>query len=123
MQFTAMNTVTLKDLDPIVSGSGSTMFSMVQMVAMSFGVAIAGVVLKLFQSSFGTGSAFTATFVTLGLTTCLSSTIFAKIPAHAPASAKARTPKPMRRLVVGRRAHRIASIARREAQPSESSSA
>lgn len=50
MQFTAMNTVTLRDLDSHMASSGNSLLSMVQMLAMSMGVAAAGAVLAAFTS-------------------------------------------------------------------------
>ena len=38
LQFTAMNTITLKDLDGSMASSGNTLLSKVQMLAMSMGV-------------------------------------------------------------------------------------
>src|SRR5256885_14963076 len=69
MQFTAMNTVTLKDLDAGNASSGNSLLSMVQMLAMGMGVAAAGAVLAGFSEWFGgdtpqhTLNAFRATFV------------------------------------------------------------
>ena len=48
LQFTAMNTVTLKDLAPDMASSGNSLLSMVQMLAMGMGVAAAGAVLGAF---------------------------------------------------------------------------
>ncbi|MCZ8315034.1 multidrug transporter subunit MdtD [Phreatobacter sp.] len=81
-QFTAMNTVTLRDLDRAGAGSGNSLFSMVQMLSMSLGVTVAGALLGAYTSHFGpivpagALTAFRATFVTIGLITCLSATIF-----------------------------------------------
>ena len=82
MQFTAMNTVTLRDLDSDMASSGNSLLSMVQMLAMSMGVAAAGAVLAAFTSFFGTGEsmqtlhAFQATFAAMGLITLASAGIF-----------------------------------------------
>ncbi|MES2282703.1 MAG: multidrug transporter subunit MdtD [Pseudomonadota bacterium] len=82
MQFTAMNTVTLRDLEPHMASSGNSLLSMVQMLAMSMGVAAAGAVLAGFTGYFGGGEstqilyAFQATFVTMGLITLASAGIF-----------------------------------------------
>jgi len=82
MQFTAMNTVTLRDLDGSMASSGNSLLSMVQMLAMSMGVAAAGAVLAAFTSFFGTGAAlqtlhsFQATFACMGLMTLASAGIF-----------------------------------------------
>jgi EmrB/QacA subfamily drug resistance transporter len=82
IQFTAMNTVTLRDLDAAGAGSGNSLFSMVQMLSMSLGVTVAGALLAAFSSYFGRAtpvealSAFRATFVCIGLITCASAWIF-----------------------------------------------
>lgn len=85
LQFTAMNTVTLKDLDAAHASSGNSLLSMVQMLAMGMGVAVAAAVLAGFQGLWGQvgtqGSlqAFQATFACMGLMTLFSSTIFARL--------------------------------------------
>ena len=82
LQFTAMNTVTLKDLDPAQASSGNSLFSMVQMLAMSLGVGLAGAVLAAYGSHYGadtaTGAlrAFHATFLTMGVVTIAASAVF-----------------------------------------------
>lgn len=82
MQFTAMNTVTLKDLDVSRASSGNSMLSMVQMLSMSLGVTVAGALLALFQGWFATAdpgqtlSAFRATFVCIGIITAWTAWIF-----------------------------------------------
>ena len=82
IQFTAMNTVTLRDLDAAGAGSGNSLFSMVQMLSMSLGVTVAGALLAAFSSYFGRATpvealaAFRATFLCIGLITCASAWIF-----------------------------------------------
>ncbi|MCX7276599.1 MAG: multidrug transporter subunit MdtD [Burkholderiales bacterium] len=82
MQFTAMNTVTLKDLDGPLASSGNSLLSMVQMLAMGMGVAAAGAVLAGYTGYFEaagaaqTLEAFHATFATMGLMTLASAWIF-----------------------------------------------
>jgi EmrB/QacA subfamily drug resistance transporter len=82
MQFTAMNTVTLRDLEASMASSGNSLLSMVQMLAMSMGVAVAGAVLASFSGWLGAGEpgqvlrAFQATFACMGLITIASSGIF-----------------------------------------------
>jgi EmrB/QacA subfamily drug resistance transporter len=82
IQFTAMNTVTLRDLAAAGAGSGNSLFSMVQMLSMSLGVTVAGALLAAFSGYFGRAtpdeavSAFRATFLCIGLTTCASAWIF-----------------------------------------------
>ena len=53
LQFTAMNTLTLKDLDGPEASSGNSMLSMVQMLAMSLAVAAAAGLLAAFTDTFG----------------------------------------------------------------------
>lgn len=88
LQFTAMNTVTLKDLDPAQASSGNSLFSMVQMLAISLGVGVAGGVLAAFGAHFGTQTAaqslqaFQATFFTMGLVTLAASAVFWQLSPH-----------------------------------------
>jgi len=92
LQFTAMNTITLKDLDGGMASSGNSLLSMVQMLAMSLGVAAAGAVLASYNGVFGAATpvqtldAFQATFATMGLITVASALIFWHLPAEARAA-------------------------------------
>ncbi len=85
MQFTAMNTLTLKDLGMGGASSGNSLFSLVQMLSMSLGVTVAGAMLTAFTGLIGhmTASnvipAFHATFVCVGIITAASSWIFAQL--------------------------------------------
>lgn len=89
LQFTAMNTITLKDLDGSMASSGNSLLSMVQMLAMSLGVAAASAVLGGFTGIFGSGTstatlyAFQATFASMGLVTLASALIFWHLPPEA----------------------------------------
>ena len=83
LQFSAMNSLTLRDLDPRGASSGNSLFSMVQMLALSFGVSASGALLATFTEQYGglqNGvnpiNAFHATFVCIGLMTCASAWIF-----------------------------------------------
>jgi len=81
MQFTAMNTVTLKDLNIENSSSGNSLLSMVMMLAMGMGVATAGAFLAGFENLYGTDlkrplAAFHSTFVGIGILTCASAWVF-----------------------------------------------
>ncbi len=88
LQFTAMNTITLKDMDGSMASSGNSLLSMVQMLAMSMGVAAAGAVLAGYNGVFGTDTpahtldAFQATFATMGLITIASALIFWHLPSE-----------------------------------------
>jgi EmrB/QacA subfamily drug resistance transporter len=84
LQFSAMNSLTLKDLKGQESGSGNSLLSMTQMLAMSFGVANAGAILMTFNRHFTElhmppVRAFQATFGCLGLITALSTFVFAQL--------------------------------------------
>ena len=92
LQFTAMNTVTLRDLDNSMASSGNSLLSMVQMLAMSLGVAAASSVLGGYTGIFGAASAvnaldtlhaFQATFATMGVITITSALIFWHLPPEA----------------------------------------
>ncbi|MDM0020507.1 multidrug transporter subunit MdtD [Variovorax saccharolyticus] len=89
LQFTAMNTITLKDLDGSMASSGNTLLSMVQMLAMSMGVAAASAVLGGYTEVFGSATpratlhAFEATFASMGLVTLASALIFWHLPPEA----------------------------------------
>jgi EmrB/QacA subfamily drug resistance transporter len=89
MQFTAMNTITLKDLGSGMASSGNTLLSMVQMLAMSMGVAAASAVLGAYNEIFTGGTplavlhAFEATFASMGLITLASALIFWHLPSEA----------------------------------------
>lgn len=82
VQFTAMNTVTIKDLDANDASSGNSLLSVTQQLAMSMGVAITGTVLNNFIHLYGknqTLMAFHYTFLCLGILTICSSWIFAQL--------------------------------------------
>lgn len=90
MQFSAMNTVTLKDLGTVDASSGNSLLSMVQMLAMGMGVAVAGAVLASFEAYFGKGMAegalwaFRATFACMGVLTLAATALFFQLPPHEP---------------------------------------
>ncbi|WP_408095664.1 multidrug transporter subunit MdtD [Peredibacter sp. HCB2-198] len=79
MQFTAMNTLTMKDLEKRLSSHGNTMFSMVQMLSMSFSVAAASSLLSTFLSTHEMLRAFHMTFFCMGALTCTSAWIFGQL--------------------------------------------
>ncbi|MDM0105213.1 multidrug transporter subunit MdtD [Variovorax sp. J22R24] len=89
LQFTAMNTITLKDLDGSMASAGNSLLSMVQMLAMSLGVAAASAVLAGYTGIFGSETpletlhAFEATFASMGLITLASALIFWHLPPEA----------------------------------------
>ncbi|CAK7017153.1 multidrug transporter subunit MdtD [Saezia sanguinis] len=88
LQFTAMNTVTLKDLDGTTASSGNTMLSMTQMLSMSLGVSIASTILQAFNDMLthslvkdASLTAFHLSFVLIGVMSCIASLIFWHLPA------------------------------------------
>ncbi|WP_141735710.1 multidrug transporter subunit MdtD [Oligoflexus tunisiensis] len=82
LQFTAMNTICLKDLETELASSGNSLLSMVQMLSMSLGVAGAGGLLAAVSRQIGADTptdllrAFQITFVCVGLVTAASASIF-----------------------------------------------
>jgi EmrB/QacA subfamily drug resistance transporter len=89
LQFSAMNTICLKDLDTGLASSGNSLLSMVQMLAMSLGVAGAGGLLAAVSRQLGAETpsellqAFQITFVCVGLVTAASSCIFWQLESDA----------------------------------------
>jgi EmrB/QacA subfamily drug resistance transporter len=86
IQFTGMNTITLKDLGRAGASSGNSLLSMVQMLAMSLAVTSAGALLQTFQNHMGQPRtlasalpAFHATFICVGLITSASAWIFLQL--------------------------------------------
>lgn len=85
LQFTAMNTLTLKDLGPEHASSGNSLLSMVQMVSMSFGVAAAAALLTAFTQMLAAVQplqllrAFHLTFLCVGAITMASTWIFSQL--------------------------------------------
>ena len=97
LQFTAMNTLTLRDLDGELASSGNSLLSMVMMLSMSLGVAVAGGLLGTFgglaaaPGQVDTLAAFRWTFVCVGAVTITSAAIFAQLePTHRLAHATVR---------------------------------
>ena len=85
MQFTAMNTVTLIDLDDKNASSGNSLLSVVAQLSMSLGVACAGALLGGFTAAVGNDGvstvlgAFQLTFLSIGLMAMLAATIFVQL--------------------------------------------
>jgi EmrB/QacA subfamily drug resistance transporter len=81
IQFTAMNTLTLKDLKGRDASSGNSLLSMVMQLSISLGVASAAAMLSGFAKRFGAGetlNVFRATFVCVGGMGALATMIFAQ---------------------------------------------
>jgi EmrB/QacA subfamily drug resistance transporter len=95
LQFTAMNTVALKDLKAEAASSANSLLSVVQMLSMSLGVAAAAALMATFGDVFASTAevhalrAFQATFVCVGAMTCASTWIFWQLsPEIRPSRAK-----------------------------------
>ncbi|AUX74356.1 DHA2 family efflux MFS transporter permease subunit [Erwinia pyrifoliae] len=76
-QFTAMNTITLADLNDGSASSGNSLLAVTQQLAIGFGVAVSAAVLRFYED-FGGGTLyqFHATFLTMGIVTVLSALVF-----------------------------------------------
>lgn len=76
-QFTAMNTITLADLNDANASSGNSMLAVTQQLAISFGVAVSAAVLRFYENFDGTTvQQFHATFLTMGVVTVISGLVF-----------------------------------------------
>lgn len=88
LQFTVMNTVTLRDLDREQDSAGNSLLSMVMMLATGFGAAAAGSLLAAFGSHLSAShdalAALHATFVCVGAITLTSTLIFWQLPETRP---------------------------------------
>ncbi|CAN7196642.1 multidrug transporter subunit MdtD [Pseudomonas solani] len=82
MQFTAMNTVTLLDLDDHQASSGNSLLSVVMQLSMSLGVAVAAALLGGFGKPDAPSvlAAFQATYLCVGTLTLLAAAIFFQLP-------------------------------------------
>jgi hypothetical protein len=93
LQFSAMNTIVLKDLGAGQASSGNSLLSMSQMLAMSLGVTAAGTLLTTFTEILGhatpeqTLASFRATLACIGLLTAASAGIFWQLESDRPARA------------------------------------
>ncbi|AVB28062.1 multidrug transporter subunit MdtD [Pseudomonas syringae pv. syringae] len=95
LQFTAMNTVTLIDLDDASAASGNSLLSVVAQLSLSLGVASAAALLGGFSEEVATGEvssmlgAFQLTFLSVGVLAMFAAGIFLQLPAKEPRIAKA----------------------------------
>jgi len=101
LQFTAMNTVTLIDLDDASAASGNSLLSVVAQLSLSLGVACAAALLGGFTEQVSTGEvssvlgAFQLTFLAVGVLAILASGIFLQLsPTDGRKSAPPPTPRP-----------------------------
>ncbi|EKN43676.1 MULTISPECIES: multidrug transporter subunit MdtD [Pseudomonas syringae group] len=88
LQFTAMNTVTLIDLDDASAASGNSLLSVVAQLSLSLGVASAAALLGGFSDEVATGEvsdvlgAFHMTFLSVGILAMFAAGIFLQLPAN-----------------------------------------
>ena len=83
MQFVSMNTLTLKDLAQADASSGNSFLSMIMMLSMSIGVALAGTLVNIFTAYYGSAQislAFHSTLICLGCINIITAYIFWRIP-------------------------------------------
>ncbi|ENR2986901.1 multidrug transporter subunit MdtD [Acinetobacter baumannii] len=87
LQFVGMNTLTLKDLPQQDASSGNSFLSMIMMLSMSIGVALAGTLINIFTDYYGTAhvtTAFHVTLICLGCINIITALIFWQIPKNTP---------------------------------------
>ena len=83
MQFVAMNTLTLSELGSEEASNGNSLLSMVMMLSMSIGIALASALLNLFMEHYGVSNAtqaFHSTLILMGLINIITAYIFSRIP-------------------------------------------
>ena len=85
MQFTAMNTLTLGDLDDARASAGNSLLSVVMQISMGMGVAVAAALLAAFAAPAAATphgevlAAFHATYVCMGTLSALAAAIFLQL--------------------------------------------
>lgn len=77
-QFTAMNTITLADLNDENASSGNSMLAVTQQLSISLGVAVSAAVLRFYEGfdNANTVEQFHYTFITMGAITLISASVF-----------------------------------------------
>jgi len=82
IQMSAMNTVTLSDLDESSASGGNTMLVISQQLSVSFGISVSSLILSFFSSGaldVDLSQSFHYTFITLAFITIASSFVFTKL--------------------------------------------
>lgn len=81
MQFSAMNTITIGDLEGTQTSSGNSLMAVNQQLAISFGIAFGAAVLNTLSERFemDTLMAFHVTYWILGVLTILSGLYFLRL--------------------------------------------
>jgi hypothetical protein len=94
LQFTAVNSLAYADIDPPSMSQATSFASAAHQLSLSFGVAIAALVLEAGQIMRGDGlirvEDFTAAFLTVAALGAVSTVIFATLPADAGAELSGR---------------------------------
>lgn len=83
LQFVAMNSLTLSELSVQQASSGNSFLSMIMMLSMSIGIALAGTLLNMFMEQSGAQNsvdAFHYTLLCLGAINIITAFIFSRIP-------------------------------------------
>lgn len=85
IRFSAMNTLTLKDLSDELASSGNSLMAMVQQLSMSIGVSVAGLLLGAFGQQAAAGSplmqqGFISTYLCMALVIALPALVFWRVP-------------------------------------------
>lgn len=81
IQFTAMNTISLADLDENTSSEGNSLLAVTQQLSLTFGISVAALILGIFRDMDGLTKgvevqAFRYSFLMMGVMTILSTYIF-----------------------------------------------
>ncbi|WP_415541293.1 DHA2 family efflux MFS transporter permease subunit [Empedobacter stercoris] len=84
IQFTAMNTISLADLDEKTSSEGNSLLAVTQQLSLTFGISVAALILGFFRDMKGLTNgvevqAFRYSFLAMGVMTILSTYIFFKL--------------------------------------------
>ncbi len=86
LQFSAMNSITLKDLGTRQASSGNSLLSMIMIFAMSLGVALSAALLTMFNDIVKAQDitnhlfAFHGSFICVGIISIITAIIFAQLP-------------------------------------------
>lgn len=111
LQFTAMNTLTLSELEREEASSGNSLLSVVMQLSMSLGVAVSATLFSWFYGSHASLrglqatslqhaeilSAFHDTYITVGCLSMLATLIFRQLPQKTPSLASAEATPVLRR--------------------------
>lgn len=87
IQMTAMNTITIADLNNDTASTGNSLLAIMQQLSNSFGISIAALILGLMKTvesaEYTVTHAFKYTFIIIGIVTALSSFVFSSLKENA----------------------------------------